>query len=340
MTCFIRFLILMNLLITGGAGFIGSAFVKLAVENGIKTSVVDTLTYAGDFKRIANVADKIDFYNADISEKAAMEQIFSLVNPEYIVHWAAESHVDKSIHDATPFMKTNVIGTQILLDLSRKYKIKKFVNIATDEVYGELGEEGSFYEDTPLAPNSPYSVSKTSQDMLGRAYYRTFELPVVTCRPSNNYGPWQYPEKLFPVVMLKALNNEKIPVYGNGKNVREWLFVEDCAKAVMTVLQKAEPGSIYNIGSGNERQNIEVIKYILNKLGKSEDLIEFVTDRPGHDFRYSLNFDKIKNELGWEPLINFEDGFDLTIDWYLQNRNWMEEKLLELRKFWEIVYKK
>ena len=329
----------MKILVTGGAGFIGSAFVRITSKLDYEIVVVDCLTYAGDVKRFAEVSNKIKFYNCDISNRNELEQVFSLEKPDYIVHWAAESHVDRSILDASPFMTTNVIGTQILLDLAKKYNIKKFVNIATDEVYGELDENGQFFEDTFLSPNSPYSVSKTSQDMLGRAYFRTYNLPVVTVRPSNNYGPWQFPEKLVPVVIFKALHDEKVPVYGQGLNIREWLYVDDCASAVLTVLEKAEPGSIYNIGSGNERQNIDVVKHIIKLLGKSEELIEFVQDRLGHDFRYSLNFDKIKKELGWSPKVDFETGFEYTVKWYLENISWVNEKLDYLRKYWAEVYK-
>jgi dTDP-glucose 4,6-dehydratase len=248
--------------------------------------------------------------------------------------------VDRSILDSSPFIKTNVLGTHTLLDCAKKYGVDKFINIATDEVYGELGETGSFYENTPLEPNSPYSVSKTSADMLGRAYFRTFGTPVVTARPSNNYGPWQFPEKLVPVVLLKALHNEKIPVYGKGLNIREWLYVSDCADAVMTLLEKASPGSIYNIGSGQERPNIEVVGKLLSLVGKSDDLIEYVQDRPGHDFRYSLNYDKITNDLGWTPKIDFETGMKLTVDWYLENIKWAEKKIDYLRNYWQSVYKK
>ena len=230
-----------------------------------------------------------------------MEHIFKVEKPDVVVHWAAESHVDRSILDALPFIETNIKGTQVLLDVAKETGVDLFVNIATDEVYGELGEEGQFYEDTPLNPNSPYSVSKASADMLGRAYYRTYRLPVITVRPSNNYGYWQYPEKLIPVVILKALNDEPIPVYGAGENIREWLFVSDCAEAVFEIIEKGKPGEIYNVGSGEERRNIDVVRSILQLLNKPEDLITFVKDRPGHDFRYSLNTEKIERDLYCSP---------------------------------------
>ncbi len=330
----------MKLLTTGTAGFIGSEFVRQAVAKGYDVVVVDCLTYAGDLERLKSVNGNFKFYNTDVSNSEEVDNIFKIENPDAVVHWAAETHVDRSILDASPFMKTNVFGTHVLLDASKKYGIQKFINIATDEVYGELGETGSFFENTPLEPNSPYSVSKTSADMLGRAYYRTYGVPVVTARPSNNYGPWQFPEKLVPVVILKSLNNEKIPVYGQGLNVREWLYVSDCAEAVMTLLEKADPGSIYNIGSGQEQKNIDVVKKILNLLGKDDSSIEYVQDRPGHDFRYSLNYDKITNELGWKPKVHFQEGIESTVRWYLENLKWAEKKLDFLRDYWSSVYKK
>ena len=227
-----------KLLITGGAGFIGSEFVRKAVSKGYEVAVIDNLSYAGDMERLKEVAGRIKFFKTDITDREAVKGIFESVNPEAVVHWAAESHVDRSILDSSPFLNTNIRGTQVLLDLSREFGIKKFINVSTDEVYGDLGESGQFFETTPLNPSSPYSVSKASADMLGRAYHRTYGLPVITVRPSNNYGPWQYPEKLIPVVILKALNNERIPVYAKGENIREWLFVSDCTEAVLEVLEK------------------------------------------------------------------------------------------------------
>ncbi len=329
----------MKLLVTGGAGFIGSEFVRQAVEKGYDTVVVDKLTYAGDLERLKTVEDKITFYKADITNREFIEYIFKKEKPDIVVHWAAESHVDRSILDATPFIETNVKGTQVLLDVSKETDIKKFINIATDEVYGELGEEGQFFEDTPLIPNSPYSVSKASADMLGRAYQKTYKLPVITVRPSNNYGWWQYPEKLIPVVILKALNNEPIPVYGTGQNVREWLFVSDCADAVFRIIEDGKEGEIYNVGSGEERRNIDVVKAILDIMEKPYDLITFVKDRPGHDFRYSLNTDKIEKELGWKAKVKFEEGIQKTVNWYLSNLDWVEKKLSYLKDYWEKVYK-
>ncbi len=328
-----------RILVTGGAGFIGSEFVRLGVKKGYSIAVVDNLSYAGDLKRLKNIIDKIEFHKNSITDKKAIKNIFDKFNPDIVVHWAAESHVDRSILDATPFIDTNIKGTQVLLDISKEKGIKKFINISTDEVYGELGHDGHFLETNALNPNSPYSVSKASADMLGRAYFRTFGLPVITVRPSNNYGPWQYPEKLIPVVILKALNNEKIPVYGKGENVREWLYVSDCAEAIFKIINKGNTGEIYNVGSGQEKKNIEVVKKILDLLGKDYGLIEFVKDRPGHDFRYSLNSNKIRNKIGWETKVTFDSGIQKTVRWYIENIDWVERKLNFLRKYWGKVYR-
>lgn len=327
-----------KILITGAAGFIFSRFAKYCVEAGDEVVVIDALTYAGDMARLASIENKIKFYHADITNAQAVNEIFQNEKPNIIVHGAAESHVDRSILDASPFIDANVKGTQVVLDAARRIDIEKFINIATDEVYGELGESGSFYETTPLNPNSPYSVSKTAADMLGNAYFRTYQMPVVTLRPSNNYGPFQYPEKLIPVVFLKAFHNEKIPVYGKGLNVREWLFVDDAAAAVYAIVKKGKAGEIYNIGSGEEKQNIFVVNAILDLMGKPNNLIEYVKDRPGHDFRYSLNCDKMKAATGWKIDYNFEKGIEATIKWYFDNLNWTNAKLDFLRKYWNEAY--
>lgn len=330
----------MKILVTGGAGFIGSEFVRQSVMKNYKVIVIDNLTYAGDIKRLEEVIKDIKFYKIDIKDKNSLINIFKKEKPKIIVHWAAESHVDRSILNATPFLETNIIGTQILLELSKEYVIDRFINISTDEVYGELGNKGHFYETSPLNPNSPYSVSKASSDMLGRSYYRTYGLPVITVRPCNNYGPWQYPEKLIPVVILKALNNEKVPVYAKGENVREWLYVSDCADAVIKIMEKGFDGEIYNVGSGEEKKNIEVVKEILNILKISNDIIEFVKDRPGHDFRYSLNSSKIKKQIGWEKKITFHEGIKKTVNWYLDNVKWLNEKIKNLKEYWKNVYRR
>lgn len=329
----------MRFLVTGGAGFIGSEFVRQGVKRGYEVAVVDKLTYAGDLARLAEVWDRIRFYKADITNREFIEYIFEKEKPQIVVHWAGETHVDRSILDPTPFIETNIKGTQILLDVSKDKGIELFINVATDEIYGELGEDGQFYEDTPLNPSSPYSVTKAAADMLGRAYHRTYGLPVITVRPSNNYGPWQYPEKLIPVIILKAIKNEPIPLYGTGQNIREWLYVSDCAEAVFEIIEKGKPGQIYNIGSGEEKKNIEVAKAILSLLDKPESLITFVKDRPGHDFRYSLNTQKIEREIGWKPKVKFEEGLEKTVKWYLENMDWVEKKVKQLKDLWEKVYK-
>lgn len=329
-----------RLMVTGGAGFIGSEFVRQAVTRGFKVTMLDSLTYAGDIQRVKEAGDAVSFLRADITDKETIDGIFVTERPDAVVHWAAESHVDRSITDASPFIDTNIKGTQVLLDAAKKYGVERFINISTDEVYGELGMDGSFREDTPLNPNSPYSASKASADMLGRAYHHTHKLPVITIRPSNNYGPWQYPEKLIPVVIIKAMAGERIPVYGKGDNVREWLFVADCAGAVFSVLEKGLPGQVYNVGSGEERKNIDVVKGILEILGKSEDLIEFTTDRLGHDFRYSLDSSRIRKELSWECKTGFREGLEKTVAWYLSNNGWVEGKLKQIREYWEQAYRK
>jgi len=327
-----------RMLITGGAGFIGSEFVRQAVRKGHQVAVVDKLTYAGDLERLSEVRKDITFYKADISNQEFIEHIFEKENPEVIVHFAAESHVDRSLLDPYPFISSNVLGTQVLLEVSKAKGVELFVNMSTDEVYGDLGKEGSFTEESPLKPNSPYSTTKASADMLCRAYYRSFGLPVVTIRASNNYGPWQYPEKFVPVIILKALHDEKIPVYGDGTNVREWLYVTDCAEGIMAAIDRGKAGEIYNIGSKEEKQNIEVAKAILELLGKGEELIEFVKDRPGHDFRYSLDTTKAKRDLGWEAKTSFDEGLKKTVEWYIEHLKWAQDKVAYLNDYWKRVY--
>lgn len=316
-----------KLLVTGGAGFIGSEFVRQGVQRGYAITVIDTLSYAGDMQRVREVMQGISFQRVDITDRTSLERIFATERPEAVVHWAAESHVDRSIDDASPFIDANVKGTQVLLDIAKTHGIGRFINVSTDEVYGDLGKDGQFHETTPLNPSSPYSVSKAAADMLGRAYHRTHGLPVITVRPSNNYGPWQYPEKLIPVIIMNALSDRKVPVYAKGENVREWLFVSDCAGAVFEILEKGRDGEIYNIGSGEEKRNIDVVKSILAILGKPEDLIEFVKDRPGHDFRYSLNSHKIDEHLGWKAKTHFSEGIERTVQWYRENMEWVKSKV-------------
>ncbi len=317
----------LKLLVTGGAGFIGSEFVRQAVKRGYVVSVVDKLSYAGDMERLKEVEKNITFQKADIADRKSLLNIFESGRPDTVVHWAAESHVDRSITDAAPFLESNIMGTHVLLEISKEKGIGQFINISTDEVYGDLDKEGRFLEKTPLNPSSPYSASKASADMLGRAYHRTYGLPVITVRPSNNYGPWQYPEKLIPVIIMKAVNNEKVPVYAKGENVREWLFVSDCAEAVFGVMEKGKAGEIYNVGSGVEKKNIEVVKTVLKLLGKPEDLIEFTKDRLGHDFRYSLDSGKIRERTGWKAGTSFTEGMEKTVRWYLDNMEWAGSKI-------------
>jgi len=326
----------MKFLITGGAGFIGSDLVrKLGKSKDIKVIVVDKLTYAGDIKRIENVLDNVSFYQEDITNYEGLNTIFQKEKPDIVIHYAAETHVDRSILNPDIFIQTNVIGTLNLLKLSKKYNIKKFIHISTDEVYGELplNSEEKFTEETPLKPNSPYSASKASADMLVRAFIKTYELPAIIVRASNNYGPWQYPEKLIPLSIAKLLSNEKIPIYGTGKNVRTWLFVEDFTEAILKITEKGKIGEIYNVGSSEEKTNIEVVKKLLELLGKTEQFIEFVSDRPGHDLRYAVDTTKIEMELNWKPKVNFEEGLAKTVEWYLANKNWLFEKKQYIDKF-------
>ncbi len=314
-----------KILITGGAGFIGSEFIRQSVAKGLSISVIDKLSYAGDLERLKDVRNKIQFYKTDICHKSQLEQIFKKEKPETIIHFAAETHVDRSIHDANPFIQTNIIGTQNLIDLSREYKVKKFFHISTDEVYGD-SKKGQFFEDSPIKPNNPYSATKAAAEFLIKAAIRTYQFPAIIIRPSNNYGPWQYPEKFIPVILMKALKNNKIPVYGKGAQIREWLYVGDCARAVDTIVNKGKIAETYNIGSYFERKNLDTAKTILRLIGKPFSLIEFVPDRPGHDFRYSVNCDKLL-KLGWRPKIDFDAGIDQTISWAIKHLAWMNKKL-------------
>ena len=317
-----------NLLITGGAGFIGSNFIRCFLKEYSDCFIVnlDKLTYAGNLENLKAVENDENyiFVKGSICNKELLDYLFSKYRIDYVINFAAESHVDRSILGPEIFVETNVRGTQILLDLAKSHNAKKFIQISTDEVYGELGETGDFTEETPLAPNSPYSASKASADMLCRAYFRTYGLPIVITRCSNNYGPYQFPEKLIPLMIYKASNNEKLPVYGDGTNVRDWIHVLDHCKGIDIVLRKGKAGEVYNIGGNSERQNIEVVKLIIDKLEKSEDLIQFVKDRPGHDKRYAMDISKIKRELGWKPEYSFEEGIEETIEWYVNNTKWVE----------------
>jgi len=329
-----------KILVTGGAGFMGSEVVKQAISRNYNVVVVDSLTYAGDLKRLEKVVGKYTFYQVDITDSEKISEIISREKPDTIIHMAAETHVDRSILDASSFIDTNVKGTRIMLDTAKDNGVKRFINMSTDEVYGALGRDGQFEENTPLNPNSPYAASKASADMLGRAYFKTFDLPVITVRASNNYGPWQYPEKLVPVMIIKAYYNEPLPVYGNGENVREWLYVSDFAEAMLEIVEKGKPGEIYNVGSnGQERKNIETVLEILKLMHKRENLIAYVLDRPGHDFRYSIKMDKVINEIGWTPKVTFEKGMENTVQWYLDNMDWVNSKMADLRVYWKKAYK-
>ncbi|MBY0163300.1 dTDP-glucose 4,6-dehydratase [Cytobacillus firmus] len=315
----------MKLLVTGGAGFIGSNFILYMIQQHPNYQIInmDALTYAGNLENLKSVQDhpNYSFVQADIADKPAVDAIFQQ-GIDVVVNFAAESHVDRSILEPEIFVNTNVMGTQVLLDAAKKYGVTKFVQVSTDEVYGSLGETGLFSETTPLAPNSPYSASKAGGDLLVRAYHETFGLPVNITRCSNNYGPYQFPEKLIPLIISRALNDESLPVYGDGLNIRDWLYVEDHCSAIDLVIHQGKLGEVYNIGGNNERTNVHIVKAILNELGKPESLITYVEDRPGHDRRYGIDPTKIMNELGWKPKHNFETGIKETIQWYLSNKEW------------------
>ena len=326
-----------KLLVTCGAGFIGSEFVRQGLKKGFKIVVVDKLTYAGDLQRLKDVRARFKFYKADICHANKIKSILNKEKPDAIVHFAAETHVDRSILNAKTFIETNVKGTQILLDLARMLNSVRFIHISTDEVYGDI-KKGKFTESSPLRPNSPYAASKASADCLIRSYIRTFNFPAIIIRPSNNYGPWQYPEKFIPVAIYKAIIKSKIPVYGRGLNKREWLHVSDCVEAVFLILEKGKIGSIYNVGSNYETKNIDLAKKILKALGKKPSLIQFVKDRPGHDFRYALNFARI-SRLGWQPTVDIEKGILETVLWYSRKINWLTEKVSFLSNYWEKIYK-
>lgn len=331
----------MNILVTGGAGFIGSNFVKyMLAKYEYQIVVLDLLTYAGHPINLQEISDdsRYDFVKGDIGDRSLLRRLFDQYNFDAVINFAAESHVDRSIENPEVFLRTNVLGTHILLQTAkdhwkvnptdnncRKYKDNaKFIQISTDEVYGTLGKTGLFTEETNLSPNSPYSASKASADLLVRAYFETYGLPSVITRCSNNYGPYQFPEKLIPRMINQALNEKALPIYGDGKQVRDWLHVDDHCAAIDIVLHKGKIGDIYNIGGNNEKENIEVVKKILNVLGKSDKLIEFVDDRLGHDKRYAIDNSKITGELGWAPFHTFEKGLELTIEWYVTNADWLK----------------
>jgi dTDP-glucose 4,6-dehydratase len=333
-----------TILVTGGAGFIGSNYVRrhLATHPADRLLNVDLLTYAGNLENLRDVEGdaRYRFVRADIADPAALEAALP-ESVDAIVHFAAESHVDRSIEDAAAFLRTNVAGTQVLLDLARRRRVQRFVHVSTDEVYGSLGDEGAFSEETPLAPNSPYAASKAASDMLVRAAHHTHGLPVITTRCSNNYGPYQFPEKLIPLMISNALEDRALPVYGDGLNVRDWIHVEDHCAAVDLALEKGRPGAVYNVGARSEKRNIDVVKTILRALGKPESMIQYVTDRKGHDRRYAIDSTLAENELGFRPSMSFEDGIARTIEWYRKNDAWWRRiKSGEYRDYYERMYGK
>ncbi|MBQ7264543.1 MAG: dTDP-glucose 4,6-dehydratase [Firmicutes bacterium] len=336
----------MNILITGGAGFIGSNFIfhmrkKYPDYNLI---CVDLLTYAGNLSTLASVLDKpgFKFYKADIADRQAVYDIFEKEKPDIVVNFAAESHVDRSIEEPEVFLRTNIIGTEVLMDASKKYGVKRYHQVSTDEVYGDLPLDRKdlfFTESTPLHTSSPYSSSKAGADLMVQAYHRTYGLNVTISRCSNNYGPYHFPEKLIPLTIVNALHDKPLPVYGEGINVRDWLYVEDHCKAIDLIIHKGEAGEVYNVGGHNEMRNIDIVKLICKHLGKPESLIQFVTDRKGHDMRYAIDPTKIHNALGWLPETKFEDGIKKTIDWYLNNKQWWEEIIKgEYRNYYDKMY--
>ncbi len=336
----------MNIIVTGGAGFIGSNFVYYMLKNRPNDKIIcyDKLTYAGNLETLeeAQKNKNFVFVKGDIANREEVEKLFSEQKPDVIVNFAAESHVDRSIEEPELFLKTNIIGTSILLDACKKFGIKRFHQVSTDEVYGDLPLDRPdlfFTEDTNLHTSSPYSASKASADLLAMAYGRTYKIPITISRCSNNYGPYHFPEKMIPLMIINALNDKKLPVYGEGLNVRDWLYVEDHCSAIDLILQNGRVGEVYNVGGHNERANIEVVETILHILGKPESLIEHVTDRKGHDLRYAIDPTKIETELGWKPKTLFGDGIKKTIDWYLENKSWWEKIISgEYKNYYEKMY--
>lgn len=325
----------MKLLVTGGAGFIGSNFIMYMLKSHSNYEIVclDALTYAGNLSTLKSVENnpRYKFVKGDITDRSFIFDLFNSENIDVVVNFAAESHVDRSIEDPGIFLRTNILGTQNLMDAARKFNIKRYHQVSTDEVYGDLPLDNPnlfFTELTPLHTSSPYSASKASADLLVQAYYRTYKLPITISRCSNNYGPYHYPEKLIPLMIINALNDNELPVYGSGENVRDWLYVEDHCSAIDLIIHKGKVGEVYNIGGHNEKSNIEVVRIILKELGKSEKLISYVTDRAGHDMRYAIDPTKISQELDWEPTTKFEDGIKTTIKWYLDNEDWWKKLIM------------
>ena len=336
----------MKLLVTGGAGFIGANFIfhMLQAHPDYEIVCLDALTYAGNMETLEPAVGnpKFTFVKADVADRDAVYEVFANEKPDVVVNFAAESHVDRSIEDPGVFLRTNIIGTQVLMDACNEFGVSRFHQVGTDEVYGDLPLDRPdlfFTEETPITASSPYSASKASADLLAMAYHRTYGLPVTISRCSNNYGPYQFPEKLIPLMIANALADKELPVYGTGENVRDWLYVEDHCRAIDMILHDGKVGEVYNIGGHNEKSNIEVVKIILKQLGKPESLIRFVTDRKGHDLRYAIDPAKIHAELGWLPETKFEDGIRKTIDWYLEHKPWWENIISgEYRDYYEKMY--
>ena len=335
-----------NILVTGGAGFIGGNFIHYLLGNrpDCHITCLDALTYAGNLETLKSVLEdsRLRFVHGDITDREAVYHLFGEENFDAVVNFAAESHVDRSIDTPEVFLKTNILGTQVLLDACNRFGTGRYHQVSTDEVYGDLPLDRPdlfFTEETPIHTSSPYSASKASADLLVTAYYRTYGTPVTISRCSNNYGPYHFPEKLIPLMILHALEDKPLPVYGDGKNVRDWLYVEDHCRAIELILENGRVGEVYNVGGHHEKQNIEVVKTILHALGKSEELIAFVKDRPGHDRRYAIDPSKIHRELGWLPQTSFEDGIQTTVEWYLQNRSWWEHiRSGDYRRYYEQQY--
>lgn len=316
----------MNVLVTGGAGFIGSNFVRYFLKKYPDCHVInyDLLTYAGNLSSIKDIEplSNYTFIQGDIRDAEKIQAVMQDYKIDSIVHFAAESHVDRSIQGPMQFYTTNIVGTAVLLEAAKNFGIQRFLHISTDEVYGSLGETGYFTEETPVSPNSPYSASKASSDLIALSYFETYKLPVIVTRCSNNYGPYQYPEKLIPLMITNAMEDKELPVYGRGQNVRDWLHVFDHCTAIDLVLHNGRDGEIYNVGGNNEKRNIEIVEMILEKLGKSKNMISFVPDRLGHDWRYAIDSSKLQRELGWKPVYSFTKGLEDTIEWYRKNEQW------------------
>ena len=332
-----------RILVTGGCGFIGSNFIRDELSRYADLSVInlDSLTYAGNLENLADLKDddRYTFHRGDICDREFVDELLKSEPVDAVVNFAAESHVDRSILDSGPFVQTNIVGTQVLLDACRSANVKRFVQISTDEVYGSLGPKGAFTEETPLAPNSPYSASKTAADLLVRSYCRTFGFPAVITRCSNNYGPYQFPEKVIPLFVTNLLEGQTVPLYGDGMNIRDWIHVYDHCDALMAVLERGEPGRVYNIGGDHELTNLELTHRIIAELGKDESVIERVKDRLGHDRRYAIDGTRIREELGWSPRIDFASGLTETVQWYRQNESWWRAiKTGEYLEYYKLQY--